>query len=60
MYLPADRAHDGEGEVGELSAELAVAMVVWSVHLGRGEVLGEGGQCSKQILRSERFKLKSI
>ena len=36
VYLPADRAHDREGEVGELSAELAVAMVVWSVHLGRG------------------------
>ena len=57
MYLPADRAHDGEGEVSELSAELAVAMVVWSVHLGRGEVLGGGYQCSKHILRSEQFRL---
>ena len=39
LYLSADRAHDGEGEVGELGAELAVADVVGRENLSRGEVL---------------------
>ena len=39
LYLSADRTHDGEGEVGELGAELAVADVVGREHLCRGEVL---------------------